>query len=630
MKKTTFLLIVLFFITEIGFSQNKKLIDSLKFELKSRKVDDSAKVMILTRLHEKLMLSKPEKAKQYALQELEISKKINYTRGIAIGNMHIADYYCNRNENDSALHYYSIAKQYFNKTKNIRGIIFVNHSLSTIESINGNLDKAISITKENIKLIEHNEEGDAKTKFIGAQYNALANIYIEKANFKTALVYAFKALKCFEDINHESRKADVLKQIGDIESGLKNHESSIKYFKEALEIYKRFEQTFYVSYTNNSLGISYQNLDDYKTAETYFELAVKNAKTVEDKLGISNALHNLGDINRRQYKYSEAKKILLEAKAITEEENIKLGKANVLHSLSKIDFHFKNYSEALKNNKEAIEISKSMGAMSHLADLYKYRSNLLESLNKKNDALEFLKLYQTINDSLFTTKKSQQIEELKAIYESEQKEAEITLQQQEIEALSAQAKNDELTKTLYGIGMFSLLTIASLIYISFNQRIKKNKIEREKQEEIYKQEIEFKKKELASQTLHLVQKNTFIQELKENLENIKQSPELFKVEFRRLVMLLRKETAEDKDWEVFKSYFSEVHNNFDNKLKAICEDISEKEIRLASFLRMNLSTKEIASMINVLPESVLKSKYRLKKKLNLNKETDLNQFLNTL
>ena len=95
-------------------------------------------------------------------------------------------------------------------------------------------------------------------------------------------------------------------------------------------------------------------------------------------------------------------------------------------------------------------------------------------------------------------------------------------------------------------------------------------------------------------------------------------------------MLLKKESAEDKDWEVFKSYFSEVHNNFDHKIKSIASDITEKEIRLASFLRMNLSTKEIASMLNVLPDSVLKSKYRLKKKLQLDKETDLTQFLNTL
>ena len=628
--KFLFPLIALFFIQSLC-AQNTKLIDSLKLELESRKEDDSLKVMILTRLHEKLMFSKPEEAKAYAEKELEISKKINYTKGIAVGNMHLGDYYGNRSENDSALHYYTIAKQYFSKINSMRGLIFVNHSLSTIESSNGNLDNAIAISKENIKLItEHEKEGDAKTKFIGATYNSLSNIYIEKGNFKTALITALKALKCFEAINHESRKADVLKQIGDIESGLENHESSIKYFKEALEIYERFEETFYAAYTYNSLGISYQNLNDYASAENYFNLAVGNAKKVEDNLGLTNALHNLGDIKRRQNKNNEAKKILLEAKAIAEKENLKLGLVNTLHSLSKIDFQSKNYNSALKNNKEAIDISKSLGAMSHLADLYKYRSTILEGLNKNNDALEFLKLYHTINDSLFTTKKSQQIEELKAIYQSEKKEAKITLQKKEIETLNTQTKNDKLTKTLYGIGMFSFLAIAGLIYFSFKQRIKKNKIEREKQEEILKQEIEFKKKELASQTLHLVQKSTFINELKENLEKIKQSPKLFKVEFRRLVMLLRKESAEDKDWEVFKSYFSEVHNNFDIKLKEIYADITEKEIRLASFLRMNLSTKEIASMLNVLPESVSKSKYRLKKKLNLDKETDLNGFLNSL
>ena len=178
--------------------------------------------------------------------------------------------------------------------------------------------------------------------------------------------------------------------------------------------------------------------------------------------------------------------------------------------------------------------------------------------------------------------------------------------------------------------MFSFLTISGLLYFGFKQRLKKNKIEREKQEAIYKKEIEFKKKELASQTLHLVQKSSFIQELKENLEKIKKSPELFKVEFRRLVMLLKKESAEDKDWEVFKSYFSEVHNDFDHKIKTLAADITEKEIRLASFLRMKLSTKEIASMLNVLPDSVTKSKYRLKKKLSLTKDDDLTQFLNTL
>jgi DNA-binding CsgD family transcriptional regulator len=215
-------------------------------------------------------------------------------------------------------------------------------------------------------------------------------------------------------------------------------------------------------------------------------------------------------------------------------------------------------------------------------------------------------------------------------FDTQRKEAEIALQNEEIKILKIQAKNDRLSKFLFGIGMFSFIMISGLLYFGFTQRIKRNKVEREKQEAIYRQEIEYKKKELTSQTLHLVKKSTFIQELKVYLEKIKRSPDLFKVEFGRLVLLLERQSAEDQDWEVFKSYFSEVHNNFDDKLRSIAKDITDKEIRLASFLRMKLTTKEIASILNVLPDSVLKSKYRLKKKLSLEKEQDLTGFLNTI
>ena len=222
------------------------------------------------------------------------------------------------------------------------------------------------------------------------------------------------------------------------------------------------------------------------------------------------------------------------------------------------------------------------------------------------------------------------INELQTIYETQKKEAAIALQEEEIKTLNEKAKVDRLKKGLYAGGMASAIALSGLLVFGFRQRIKKNRIAREKQEEIYKQEIEHKKKELATQTLHLVQKNTFIQELKENLENIKKSPDTFKTEFRRIVMLLKKENASDKDWEVFKTYFAEVHNDFGQKLKTFYSEISEKEICLAAFLRMNLTTKEIAATLNVLPEGVLKSKYRLKKKLGLDKDMDLTSFLNTL
>jgi tetratricopeptide (TPR) repeat protein len=630
MKKTTFIILAAL-LFQFGFSQQTKLIDSLKLELKNRSENDSVKVAILTLLHEKLMFSQPEEAKQYALQELDISKKINYIKGLGVGNMHLGNYHSNRGENDSALYYYNIGKQYFKAINSTRGIIFINHSISDIKRLNGEMDEAIALTKETLQSIKDNEaDGDLKTKFIGAQHNSLANIYIEKGSYKLALEEALAALKCFEDINHESRKADVLKQIGDIESALGNHNSSIAYFKQAIDIYKKLDDKIYAAYAHNSLGISYQNLNNYDEAKRQFDLAIENSRAIENKMSLSNSMHNLAELELINKNFTKARRLLNEAKTITETENLQLGLANAYNGLSKIDYELNDLSSALSYNDKAISITKSMGALPYLADFYKLQSDILLKSKKAEPAIYYLKESQKIKDSLFNIAKSQQIEELKTIYETEKNKAKIALQKEEIKTLNAQAQNDKLTKTIYGIGMFSFLAISGLLYFGFKQRMKKNKIERQKQEEIYKQEIEFKKKELASQTLHLVQKNTFIQELKENLEKIKQSPELFKVEFRRLVMLLRKESAEDKDWEVFKSYFSEVHNNFDVKIKEMASDISEKDIRLASFLRMKLSTKEIASMLNVLPDSVTKSKYRLKKKLELDKDVDLTEFLNTL
>lgn len=630
MKRTIFILIFAL-LTQLGFSQHKELIDSLKLELKKRITDDSIKVSILTRLHEKLMFSKPEESKQYALEELRISKKINYKRGLGVGNLHLGNYHSNRSENDSALYYYNKGKAYFKEIKSTRGIIFTNHSISSIKQINGELDEAIALTKETLKSIQDNEEdGKSKTKFIGAQHSALANIYIEKGSYRIALTEALKALKCFEEINHESRKADVLKQIGDIESALENHKASIDYFKEAIEIYERIDDKMYAAYAHNSLGISYQNLKNYEEAKKHFDTAIQYAKTVEDKLSLSNSMHNLAELEIINSNYVEAKTLLMNAKQISEKENLQLSLVNIYSGLSQIDYHTNNFPAALNNNDKAIALSKSIGALPHLKDLYKFRSEILLKTNRAERAVYYLKESQKLNDSLFNSKKSQQIEELKTIYETEKKETEIALQQEEIKSLSQEVEISNLRKGLYSGGMFAFVAISGLLFFGFRQRIKKNRIAREKQEEIYKQEIEFKKKELASQTLHLVQKNTFIQELKENLEKIKASPELFKVEFRRLVMLLKKESAEDKDWEVFKSYFAEVHNDFDEKIKSISNDITEKEIRLSAFIRMNLSTKEIASMLNVLPDSVKKSKYRLKNKLSLGKEDDLTQFLNTL
>ncbi len=404
--KRVFLLIIVLSITQFNFSQQKTLIDSLKLELKNRKTNDSIKVGILTMLHEKLMFSEPEEARQYAIQELNISKKINYKRGLGVGNMHLGDYYSNRSKIDSALHYYNIGKQYFKEIKSTRGIIFINHSISGIKQITGQLDEAIKITNETLKAIEKNEpNGDLKTKFIGAQYSALSNIYIEKGNYRIALIESLKALKCFEEINHQSRKADVLKQIGDIESALENHKASISYFKEAIDIYEDLNDKIYAAYAHNSLGISYQNIENYKDAKIHFNLASSYSKDFGSKIVYSNALQSLAQLEIIDKNYTKARKLLLESKEIALSENLQLNLADAYDELSKVEYYTNNLSKALEYNDKAIEIAESSGALLYLRNSYQKRSDILLKMNNAKRAIYFLKESKKINDSIFNSKK---------------------------------------------------------------------------------------------------------------------------------------------------------------------------------------------------------------------------------
>lgn len=626
---------VLFFLTISStlFAQDrKKELDSLISRAKALP-DDTLKAQVLSRIHERMMFMDNERAFDYAKQAHALSQKINYQKGVANGYIQFGNYYYNQSKNDSAAYFHNQALQKFKEIHSVRGQIFALHSLATIEREKGDFEKAIALTHSILDMYtDENRENTDLGNFDlrGSEYEVLGGIYMEKGSYRIALENTLKALRFFEDIGDEVRKGDALKQLSDIEYQLRNYTSSLTYAEEAIAIYKKNDDKIYHGYAANSAGLAAERLENVPLAETYFREAISLGREMNVQSIISQSLNDLARLLYSKGGYKEARALLTESLEISKKEDIKMDLIEALHEMANLDLQLGSLSLALKHIDEVIIIARDIDALPSLGSALKTRATIRNAMRQNDLAYTDLQEYHSIQDSLFNERKNQQIEELKTIYETEKKESEIVLQQEEINTLNEKAKVDTLTKGLYAGGMVTFVVISGLLFFGFRQRMKKNKIEREKQETVYKQEIAHKKRELASQTLHLVQKNTFIQELMENLENIRNSPEKFKMEFRRIVMLLRKENASDKDWEVFKTYFADVHNDFDQKLKTLYADISEKEIRLAAFLRMNLTTKEIAATLNVLPDSILKSKYRLKKKLELDKATDLNQFLNAL
>jgi ligand-binding sensor domain-containing protein/DNA-binding CsgD family transcriptional regulator len=145
-------------------------------------------------------------------------------------------------------------------------------------------------------------------------------------------------------------------------------------------------------------------------------------------------------------------------------------------------------------------------------------------------------------------------------------------------------------------------------------------------------EIEHKNTELASAAMHLVQKGELLSNIRDELLRLKKAGNgngdgSTTDEFKKMLRILEEENKMDKDWEQFAVHFDKVHSDFLRILKSAYPSLSAHEMKLCAYLRMNLSSKEIAQLENISTRGVEISRYRLRKKLKIATETNLFDFL---
>ena len=141
-------------------------------------------------------------------------------------------------------------------------------------------------------------------------------------------------------------------------------------------------------------------------------------------------------------------------------------------------------------------------------------------------------------------------------------------------------------------------------------------------------QVELKNKELASQAVNINRKNEILNYIKNELEKVnkKVNPD---AQFQ--IKLLNKKIQEDvnleEDWKHFKQYFDEVQGDFIKRIKEQYPELTPNDLKLCAYLRMNLSTKEIAPFLGITPRGVEIHRYRLRKKLGLSRDVSLVEFL---
>ncbi|WP_353779291.1 tetratricopeptide repeat protein [Winogradskyella sp. 3972H.M.0a.05] len=619
MKKNFFSLVLLL-LTFFVHSQSQKKIDSLLRLIETNKTDT-----ILARNYIELAnlqrFQNPKLTFDYAKKALKLYEKANHHKGLAKAYFYHSAYYNSVGKLDSSR---------FFMRKNIEQSILAGDTLNAagqtsnlayLELADGNTDTAISMLDSLTPVFT--KYGDSAK---------LANTFVIKSqayNLKgfsnLSLEASQAALKIYSTLDDTRNIAQSLMLIGDHYQTENSHHKAINSFKEALKLYESIDNKIFMSQAQSYIGDSYTELKNFKEAEHYLNQALTLSKELQFSANIGRTYLNLGKLKLYEEKYDEAISVLNEGLELYRALKIPHNETRARFFIGKAYFEKQAYRKAIAELDKSIAISKQIDDSGRLKDALFYKSLALEALDQVDEALQVYKESKVLSDSIFNIENQQKTNELQVIYETERREQRIALQQSEIDLLEQKTRISNLQKLLLAGGLSLSLLIIGLGLYAFRQKLKRNRLEREKLDS----ELTFKKKELTTHALHLAQKNEVLEDLKSKAEHFKLETDK-KEGYQQLIRTINFDLQNDKNWNNFSRYFEEVHQGFNSKIQQQFPEVTSNDLRLISLLKMNLSNKEIANILCISAEGIKKARYRLRKKMGLSTDDSLEDLIHSV
>lgn len=490
----------------------------------------------------------------------------------------------------------------------------------------------------------------------------LGRFYANQGSHAKALDYYFQALRIRQEKGDKTGTATTMSYIGDTYSHRQEPEQAISFYKQAVELGKETQNQRVMSISGVKVAINLHNSGHFEEASPYFDLALGAAEKMNSIHAQAGIMLAMSDAYKKEQYFKKAlalnQKLLQIAKSSnnkillarsyenlagihTEQDDLKLANQYLLQSITHyeavgvpalpvVEKLMQNYLQQ-DNPSKAVEIGETVlkqtaGSenLQQRGSLFKMLASAYEKQGNYQKALESQNQLAEINQQIYSKEKSEQIAEMQARYETQQKEKEILLLEEK------QEKALLLRNVLIG-GIVVFILIGFLVYNRQRLKIHKNKTDLENtklKEKQFQQDLEFKNKQLTTHSLHLVQKNEVLKELKQRIAEL-QSTVSGKTDsnLRSIGQLVDYSFNLDKDWEEFKHYFEEIHTGFFDSLKSRFPELTSNELRLSALLKLNLTSKEIATILSIAPDSVKTARYRLRKKFGLETDDNLVDFL---
>ncbi len=488
MKKNIFIILLLALRIGNIFALNSNAIDSLEQIIKTQK-KDTIYINSAIKLVSLIRYSDINRAEELIKESLQLSQKLNYKTGIALSKLNYGTIY-------------HIKGDYVNAEKNYL--------------------EAVDLFKQ---LKRENETAKC--------YNNLGNLYQLKSDYEKALNYLLLCESISEKIGNKKGISDAELNIGNIYMQKRDYQIAINHFNLSLNITKQINDITSQAQALNNLGATYRLMNRLDTALTFYQNSLLLRKKLNDKIGTAENLLNIGDVYFNKQLSDSALIYFKRAYFIYKELNHKLGIAYCNNNLGTILFSKKLYNAALDSLISASIICKELGALDLLAEAYK---NIAETYfktgNYKQSAIYRLD-YSKLRDTILNEQNQKQIAEMQTKFETEKKEKEILLLNQDkiIRDADLLKKSQEVQKQkiiIYAfiLGFIIIITFSLLLYKQFQAKktayfkLEKKNIEiQQKNEEISAQrdEIESQRDEIMAQRDLVTQQKNEIEEIHEKV-----------------------------------------------------------------------------------------------------------------
>ena len=603
------LLLCLLFSTSRIDAQNKAKVDSLISIIEYKKTADTTLIKAYNDLSIQYAISDKDRAFYYVNKALEIAKKNQKPRGIA-GAMNckgVIFYY--QKEYDSAIACYTKALRINKELNHQWGQASALHQIGAVYNRLNRYKEAIESFKKSGEIFLSLQDSLSYIKTIeniGVSFKHLK--YYNKAleNFLVASKY-------YDHSNNGLGSGRINIHISNILIYQEEYHKALQYLTKSLEIAEDDNNKILLSTTFINMGVCFKETGRYREAILYFKKALLNRKTDSNLKTIALAQSSLGDTYFEMQEYKLALSFHKEALNNYSKKGDQQYKSVTHNAIAKTYVKLQYIDSAMFHGKIALQLAKEINDLKEQKEATQTLALIAEQIGDSKIAYQHYKQITFLKDTLLAIQQIEHTRELQYKYESEIKEKYIS-------ELSAKNYNAKLNNIYLVIIFLFCVFSLSLGIIIFRKKFKLSCIEKV----LLNRELDHKNKELTTNSLQLAKKNEFLESLKEEVKQIHFSEDQNRhYNYQKLLQILNFTKVSDKDWENFKNCFEQLHNDFYIKIKYKYPDVTSNELRLMALLKINLSSKEIASILNITQEGVRKARYRLRKKLNIDTNQEL-------